>query len=1046
MTLPTPSAAPLGPAVPGPVRFGPTPLDPAQHGVWVTEQAMRTGSAYHLSVALHFRGPLDLAALHTAWTWFVHDNPVLAARVDPAGPCLVPGPVPSVRHHTCAPADLEKLQEEEAAAAFAPDGALVRPTLFTTGPGCHTLLLVAHHIVFDGESKDVYVSGLARHYRAATQNAAPAPASSDRHTPHASAPALAGPAVTAPALTGQAVDAAARFWAGRWRESSAPALPGQAAHFLVEPVAPAPGNAAGFRVDGRRHARLTATAAALGLTRFELLTAAWHALLLRYGNAEPVTAVELSTRAPATPGRAGLHVNELPLFTHPRPHAPFREFAHEVREELRALYAHRPVPLSRAVRGLTPRTALCPLSLSYRRRTTSAQPGFGEALDVRTEWIGFAATARNLAHLQLVDSPDALEGSLQYRTAAFAPEAPARVLTHFLTLLDGALDAPDTPIADLPLLPPQELALLLTDTTSAPGNADVSLPALFAAQAAATPDAVAVVEGDDEISYARLDAAVRRFAHRLRGRGAGPGTLIGIALPRSAAQLVAVLGVLTAGAAYLPLDPDHPEERLAFIRADSGLALQVSNDSGPGVLAPEPLGEAGTPPPAPAPPALEDPAYVLYTSGSTGTPKGVEVAHGALANLLAAMGETVGARPGDRWLGLTSLSFDISTVELFVPLVTGGRVVLVPEGRHRDGEALTGLVERHGLTHVQATPSGWRLMLAAGLHAPALVALSGGEALPAPLAATLRGVVGRLVNVYGPTETTVWSTSADVGADGPVTIGGPLANTRTYVLDEFLCPLPYATTGELYIGGSGVAHGYRGRAGLTASRFVPDPFGPPGSRLYRTGDLVRLRTDGRLEFAGRSDTQVKIRGHRVELGEVETALCAHPGVAQALAVLREGADGDQGRLVAYVVPAPVGPVPTSDALRARLARSLPAAALPAVYVMLDALPLTPNGKLDRARLPEPPRSRETTDEQVTGGGERGVVAAVLAIWRHVLDLEDLGPDEDLFDLGGHSLTITSIAGRIRKELGVSVPFDVFFDSPTVHGVAACVTDLMEENR
>ncbi|MFE9856401.1 amino acid adenylation domain-containing protein [Streptomyces sp. NPDC005780] len=1038
MTLPTPSAAtaPLGRATPEPVPLDPAPLDPAQHGVWVTEQAMRTGSAYHLSVALHFRGPLDLAALHTAWTWFVHDNPVLAARVDPAGPCLVPGPVPSVRHHPCAPADLAKLQEEETAAAFAPDGALVRPTLFTTEPGRHTLLLVAHHIVFDGESKDVYVSGLARHYRAATQHPAPATAPSDRHTPHSSAPAL----------TGQAVDAAARFWAGRWRESSAPALPGQAAHALVDPVAPAPGSAADFRLGGRRHARLTATAHALGLTRFELLTAAWHALLLRYGNTEPATAVELSTRAPATPGRAGLHVNELPLFTHPRPHAPFQEFAHEVREELRALYAHRPVPLSRAVRGLTPRTALCPLSLSYRRRTTSAQARFGDALDVRTEWIGFACTARNLAHLQLVDSPDALEGSLQYRTAAFVPEAPARILTHFLTLLDGVLDAPDTPIADLPLLPPQELALLLTDTTSAPGNADISLPALFAAQAAATPDAVAVVDGDDEISYARLDAAVRRFAHRLRERGAGPGSLIGIALPRSAAQLVAVLGVLTAGAAYLPLDPEHPEERLAFIRADSGLTLQVSKDPGPDVLAPEPLGEPGTPPPAPAPPALEDPAYVLYTSGSTGTPKGVEVPHGALANLLAAMRETAGARPGDRWLGLTSLSFDISTVELFVPLVTGGRVVLVPEGRHRDGDALTGLVERHALTHVQATPSGWRLMLAAGLHAPGLVALTGGEALPAPLAATLRRAVGRLVNVYGPTETTVWSTSADIEADGPVTIGGPLANTRTYVLDERLRPLPYATTGELYIGGSGVAHGYRGRAGLTASRFVPDPFGPPGSRLYRTGDLVRLRADGRLEFAGRSDTQVKIRGHRIELGEVETALCGHPGVAQALAVLRDGADGEQDRLVAYVVPAPAGPVPAPDALRDHLARSLPAAALPAVYVMLDALPLTPNGKLDRARLPEPPRSRDTTDEQVTGGGEQGVVAAVLAIWRHVLDLDDLGPDEDLFDLGGHSLTITSIAGRIRKEFGVSVPFDVFFDSPTVHGVAACVTDLMEENR
>lgn len=458
MTLPTPSAAaaPLGRAVPGPVPFGPVPLDPAQHGVWVTEQAMPTGSAYHLSVALHFRGPLNLAALHTAWTRFVHDNPVLAARVDPAGPCLVPGPVPPVRHHECAPADLEKLRAEEAAAAFAPEGALVRPSLFTTGPGCHTLLLVAHHLVFDGESKDLYVSGLARHYRAAAREPATAP--SGRYVsgqePAAAAPSDPDtPRPAASVLTGQALDAAARFWAGRWQESAAPALPGQATHSPVDPVAPAPGSTAEFRLGGARHARLTATAHALGLTRFELLTAAWHALLLRYGNAEPATAVELSTRAPGTPGGAGLHVNELPLFTHPRAHCPFQEFAREVREELRAMYAHRPVPLSRAVRGLTPRTALCPLSLSYRRRTPPAQAGFGDGLEVRTEWIGFARTARNLAHLQLVDSPDALEGSLQYRTAAFAPEAPARILTHFLTLLDGVLDAPDTTLGSLPLLP-----------------------------------------------------------------------------------------------------------------------------------------------------------------------------------------------------------------------------------------------------------------------------------------------------------------------------------------------------------------------------------------------------------------------------------------------------------------------------------------------------------------------------------------------------------------------------------------------------------------
>ncbi|WP_330242058.1 non-ribosomal peptide synthetase [Streptomyces sp. NBC_00525] len=1014
----------------------PTPLDPAQHGLWITEQTLDTAAAYHLGLTLHLRGPLNQEALAAAWTRCVREHPALAARIDPAGPALLTGDAPPLRTVTTTPGDLGKLRDEETTAPFAPDGPLVRPTLFTTAPDRHLLLVVAHHLVFDGESKDILVSALARAYRERTGHAdAPAPAGAPAPTGRDTTPTPAG-SPSAPEI-----EAAARFWDGRRRESPAPALPGLTAH-LLDPVTPAPGSACGFRRDGAWHARLVSTAEALGVTRFELLTAAWHTLMLRYGNTAPATAIELSTRAPGAPRQAGLHVNELPLFTEPLPHHTFAEFAHQVRAALRALYQHRAVPLSRAVRGLTPRTALCPLSLSYRRRDASRPADFGPALDVRTEWIGFADTARNLAHLQLVDAPDALEGSLQYRTAAFEDDAPARVLDHFLTLLDGAVAAPDTTLGRLPLLPPRERAALLADTTRAPGNAHATLPALFAAQAAATPDAPAVIEGDTTLTYAELDAAVRRHAHRLRARGAGPGTLVGIALPRSAAQLVAALGTLTAGAAYLPLDPDHPAERLAFIRADAGLTLETATD--PRTADRDRLPDT---PPAPAPPAPADPAYVLYTSGSTGMPKGVEVPHAALANLLAALRDTSGTGPGSRWLGLTSLSFDISTVELFLPLVTGGTVVLVPEGRHRDGAALTALVERHRLTHVQATPSGWRTMLAAGLHAPDLVALTGGEALPDALARELRDAVGRLVNVYGPTETTVWSTAADIGPEDPVTIGGPLANTRAHVLDALLQPLPRGLTGELYIGGDGVAHGYRGRAGLTASRFVPDPFGPPGARLYRTGDLVRLTADGRIAFAGRSDTQVKVRGHRIELGEIDAALAGHPHIGQATTALRNGPDGEPGRLVAYVVPAPGRVPPTPETLRDHLARTLPAAYLPDAYVTLDAMPLTPNGKLDRAALPEPARTRPApAGPAPAADGDDGITATVLAIWREVLDLDDLGPDEDLFDLGGHSLTITSLAGRIHKRYGVSVPFDVFFDSPTVHGVAARVAELIEENQ
>ncbi|TXS50013.1 non-ribosomal peptide synthetase [Streptomyces sp. t39] len=1026
LSIPTPPAHRAGPA--------PAVLGAAQHGVWVTEQALSAGSAYHLSLALHLHGPLDADALDTAWDHVVRENPALAARIDADGPRLLPGPVPGLRRVDCSPGELAALRAAETAAVFGPAAGLVRATVFTTGPDRHLLLLVAHHLVFDGESKDVVVSGLSAAYRAAVGG-----------TPRTPEPAP----LAADAPAAREVTAAAAFWAERWRESAAPVLPG-----LLptpgEPVAPAPGAAAGLRLDGDVHRRLADCAGALGVTRFELLAAAWHALLLRYGNPSPATAVELSTRVPGAPRRAGLHVNELPLFTRPRQQTPFAEFARAVRAELRAVYRHRPVPLGRAVRGLTPRTALCPLALGYRRRDASGPADFGPAIAARTEWTGFAGTARNIAHLQMVDGPDALELSLQYRTDAFVPGAPERLLSHFATLLDGIPAAPDTAIGDLPLLPPRERAALLADTTAAPVTAR-TVPALFAARAAAAPDDVAVVDGSERLTYAELDAEVRWFAHRLRERDAGPGSLVGIALPRSAAQLVAVLGTLAAGAAYLPLDPGYPDERLEFIRADARPLVEVTGPDGTG-LVPEPFrSRPGPPPPAPEPPAPGDPAYVLYTSGSTGVPKGVEVPHSALTNLLTALGGTTGAGPGDRWLGLTSLSFDISALEILLPLVTGGRVVLVPEEGHRDGAGLTALIERHGLTHVQATPSGWRLMLAAGLDAPGLVALSGGEALPAPLAAALRAAVGRLVNVYGPTETTIWSTAAEIVPGRPVTIGRPIANTRTYVLDERMRPLPVGLTGELYIGGAGVAHGYRGRPGLTAARFVPDPFGPPGGRLYRTGDLVRSRADGTLEYTGRSDSQVKIRGHRIELGEIEAVLAAVPGVDGAAVVLCEGSDGADGepdRLVAYVVPAGRDAAPGTDELRRRLVRTLPAAAVPGAFVVLDALPLTPNGKLDRAALPAPPRTRETppAGEAPAPAATADVTGRVLAIWRQVLELDDLGPDEDLFDVGGHSLTITSISGRIRKEFGVSVPFDVFFDSPTAHGVAACVTDLMEENQ
>ncbi|MET9096995.1 amino acid adenylation domain-containing protein [Streptomyces cyaneofuscatus] len=1014
------------------------PLSPAQHGMWVTEQVLGPGAAHHLALTVRFTTPLAPEALDARCARVVARQPVLCSRIDPDGPALAPatGPAPVLRRLFCAPEEVDALLAEESTRPFdLTGGPLVRFALVTAGDGPQVLHTVVHHLVFDGASKDVLLALLL---------------GVDTHPGHAATP------VGTAEPDDEAVTLAREFWAERWQDPAAPLLPGLAAA-VRNTTAPAPGASHPFTLGPALDIRLTDTAEALGTTRFELLIALWHTLLLRYGNQAPVTAVELSTRLPGSPERIGLYVNELPLFSHPDPDRPFADFAREVRSELRAVYGHRPVPLGRAVGGLTPRTAIAPLSVSYRRRT-----GWEEerAPGTYTDWIGFTHAVRNLAHLQLVDGPDGLAGSFQYRDDAFEPGAPARIVGHFRTLLDTVLTAPgatETPLAALPLLADDELEAALRTGNGLPAACpgDATVVAMFADRVAEAPGAVAVVTAEGvELSYGELDARVRAFADRLTAAGLGAGDLVGVQVSRSVGELVSVLGVLAAGAAYVPLDPGYPAERLEFVRSDAGLAALVVEGPAPEglpagltVLAPE-AGEGARPVEGSARtalPAAGDPAYIIYTSGSTGRPKGVEIPHRALANLLATMADHIEAGPGDRWLGLTSLSFDISTVELLLPLTTGARVVLAPEERQRDGSALVKLIDAHGVTHVQATPSSWRLMLAAGLDRPDLVAIAGGEALPGPLADELAGACARLVNVYGPTETTVWSTLAHLTTGAPVTIGRPLAATSAYVLDTRGEPVPDHLPGELHLGGAGVAHGYRGRPGLTARCFVPDPWGPPGSRLYRTGDLVRRLPDGRLEFVGRLDGQVKLRGHRIELGEIEARLTGHARVSQAVVVLDGGTGGDDARLVAYVVGAGAAQVPAAEELREHLARVLPAAMVPGVWVPLPELPLTPNGKVDRARLPEPPRVRPDVSPAAPAStvAEGGAAAVVREIWQEVLRLDDIGPDEDLFDLGGHSLTITAIAARIRKRLGVEVPLDVFFDTPTLTGVSDAVDELQQ---
>ncbi|MEV4626897.1 amino acid adenylation domain-containing protein [Micromonospora sp. NPDC049523] len=1013
----------------------------AQHAVWFTEQAGVAGTAYHLALGVRFGAGLDRHALTEACTAVINRHEVLSTAVEP-DPEGAPLLVPAAEKLALTTGELsdERIRTELARPFDLRRGPLARFTLLTGAADRHLLLVTAHHLVFDGMSKDVLLDELASAYRAAVAgrpvDLGPAP---EPYAGHATAEQHR----VAADLTG-----ARAHWAARWSPPGDVLLPGL--HRV--PTAAEPGASVDFALDPDLVERIDAVATDIGVTRFELLLAAVHTLLDRYGNPNLPVGVALSTRTAATAGQVGLFVNELPVHP-PAPAATFRAYTRAVRTGVRDLYRFRHVPLAQAVGGLRPAPALTPVSVGYRRRGPA--PDFAGP-ETTVEWTMFNGTARNALHVQIVDGPDAVTVSLQHSPTAIDRESVNRIGAHLRTVLAAVVDDPDRPMLTLPLLPPAELSDLVHgwNDTERHYPADAVLPALFAAQVRQRPDLVAVVDGDRRLTYAELDATSGRLAAVLRQRGIGAGALVAVCLDRSWQAVAALLAVLRCGAGYVPVDPGYPPPRQAMILADAEPALVVATASAAAALDPRlPVLTVDDLDPAdPAVPetgALPGPgdlAYVLYTSGSTGRPKGVAVRHDALANLLLGLRDLLGGQPGDRWLGLTSLSFDISAVEVFLPLVTGARVVVASNTHAADGAAVCRLIRDQEITHVQATPSGWRILLEAGLGRepgfPA-VALAGGEALPVPLARELRRRVARLVNGYGPTEATIYATAAELPEHPDrVTIGRPLPNVRGYVLDAHLRPLPVGVPGELYLGGRGVAGGYLRQPDLTDERFLPDPFGAGEGRLYRTGDLVTRLPDGRLDFVGRADQQVKIRGHRVELGEIEAGLSAHPGVVAAAVLLRgDGADGTEARLVGYVVPRGAPPEPA--ALRTHLAGTLPAAMLPNAWVFLDRLPLTPNGKLDRAALPEPARERATAAQAapIDADGESDtdeVVAQIQVIWQDVLQIGDIGPDEDLFDLGGHSLTITRISGRIHQRLGVEVPLDVFFDTPTIGEIAEFV--------
>ncbi|MDB6023733.1 MAG: Amino acid adenylation domain protein [Pedosphaera sp.] len=642
--------------------------------------------------------------------------------------------------------------------------------------------------------------------------------------------------------------------------------------------------------------------------------------------------------------------------------------------------------------------------------------------------------------VDVVDTEAELRLDCRFNLDLFEAPTMQRWLGHWQTLLEATIKQPERAIAELPVLDDAERQRILVEWnhTEASFPQNECLPQLFEAQVRHDPNAIALAFDGQRLTYHELNQRANRLAHYLKQQGVGAETLVAVCLERSFELVIGLLAILKAGGAYVPLDPNYPSERLEFILQDARAAMLLTQESllknlpgAPRVICLDPeLSAIGTQSETNSIQGAtqENLAYVLYTSGSTGKPKGVQISHRALVNFLCSMGREPGLAASDILLAVTTLSFDIAGLELWLPLTVGAQVVIARSDTAREAKRLAALLQECRATVMQATPATWRMLLEAGWQGnPRLKVLCGGEAWGRDLAEALLPECGSLWNMYGPTETTIWSGVTRVEPGDSPMIGRPIANTQFYVLDARMQPVPIGVAGELHIGGEGLARGYLNRPELTKEKFVADPFHTEtGARLYKTGDLVRHHASGKIEFLGRMDHQVKIRGFRIELGEIETVLRRHPNVREATVTARDDQAGGK-RLVAYAV-ARQPPPPTTRELQDLLAGQLPDYMMPAAFVMLDALPLTPNGKVDRKSLPEP-EGRIETEEFVPPSTPAELAMAKL--WCEVLGVKQVGLNDNFFLLGGHSLMATQLISRLEKFHQVEVSLRDVFDSPTI---------------
>jgi amino acid adenylation domain-containing protein len=1036
------------------------PLSSGQQRLWFLDR-LENGIHYNDQFNLRLAGRLDVSILERAISEIVRRHEAMRAlfsevegapvqSIDPARAVILPQidlrKIPGPERER----EAMRLAVEEGRRPFnLATGPLWRFTLVRLDEDDHFLLITAHHIAIDGWSRGVFLRELKAFYRAGS---------------------VSEPFPTAePAI--QYADYAA--WHVQWLES--PAIARQldywkrqvrgAPGFLELPADRVRPPIQSFR--GARHPFVMSKGATAllknlcqreGVTVFMALLAVLQALLNRYTGQEDIlvgTPVANRTRKELE-GLIGYFLNTLVLRADLSGDPTFRELLRRIRETTLAALGHQDLPLEKLIDALQPERSqsYTPLFQVFFVLQNTPMPDLDLGGLVVSPFEVDNGTAKFDLTLSLAETPEGISGWIEYSTDLFDADRIGRLTGHFQTLVDGVTANPETRLSQLPILTPGERrqVLLEWNRTEADYPREARVHELFEQQARRAPDRTAIEFEGESWTYGRLNAEANALAASLRSHGVVPNTLVALWLDRSPRMIAGALGIWKAGGAYVPLDPAYPKDRLALVLEDArprAVVTEVSwRDTVRTILAQagqeadtvcidDPLDvqpTVGSAAPDRTPGGSTDLAYVIFTSGSTGRPKGVQIEHRSVVNFLESMRRRPGMVESDVLLAVTTLSFDIAALELFLPLTTGARVVLASREAASDGERLARLLDDSRANLMQATPATWRLLLETGWKGrPKFKILCGGEAWAGDLAERLLGCCGSLWNMYGPTETTIWSAAGPVADARAVWISGPIANTRLYVVDKRLQPVPIGNPGELCIGGDGVARGYLDRPDLTTERFVSDPFcGVPGGRLYRTGDQARYRADGAIEFLGRTDQQVKLRGFRIELGEIESVLGQHSAVGQAVASVRGSANGDP-RLVAYVVPAP-GRTPMEAELRDWLRSKLPEYMVPSAFVTLGTLPLTANGKVDRKALPE------SQGPHVSAGpgcmAPRDALEQLLVqIWEKVLGVRPVGLRNSFFDLGGHSLTAVRLFSEVRKHTGRNIPLSALFQAPTVEQLA-----------